>query len=42
MKKSSEDEEDYMGRYMMAVDNRVSEKPKKFDDEDIVSDDGRI
>ena len=43
-KKNSEDEdEDYrMGHYMMAAENRVAEKEKRFDDEDIVSDDGRI
>ncbi len=27
---------------MMAIDSRIPEKPSKFDDEDIVSDDGRI
>ena len=26
----------------MAIDSRIPEKPKNFDDEDIVSDDGRI
>lgn len=42
-KNTEEDEEDYsMGKYMMAIDSRIPEKPSRFDDEDIVSDDGRI